>query len=170
MISLPRAVYSGFVFPLYHSWLSLHNRGMLRILVNIFQFFINIVQCSIVVKQQAFITSPSKAIFELFLREMLLLHSHLNHQCHWIKCCFKGFILIYVSIQAHYAVWSSSEPPQPFFSVKSFFFSGLTAGPTYRPLVRHSNPDTPLVQRHIYISTWSPVLLRDKPISVMLQE
>ena len=26
-----------------------------------------------------------------------------------------------------------------------FFFSGLTAGPTYRPLVRHSNPDTPLI-------------------------
>ena len=25
-----------------------------------------------------------------------------------------------------------------------FFFSGLTAGPTYRPPVRHSNPDTPL--------------------------
>jgi len=26
-----------------------------------------------------------------------------------------------------------------------FFFSGLAAGPTYHPPVRHSNPDTPLV-------------------------
>ena len=123
MISLPSAVYSGFVFPLYHSWLSLHNWGMLRILVNIFNFFINIVQCYIVVKRQAFVTSPSKAIFELFSREMQLLHSHLNHQCHWITCCFEGFILIYVSIQAHYVVWSSSGSPQPlFFGEVHFFF------------------------------------------------
>ena len=27
-----------------------------------------------------------------------------------------------------------------------FFFSGLMAGPTYRPPARHSNPDTPLLQ------------------------
>ena len=26
-----------------------------------------------------------------------------------------------------------------------FFFSGLMTGPTYRPLVRHSNADTPLL-------------------------
>ena len=140
MISLHNAVYSGFVFPLYHSWLSLHNWGMLWILVNIFQLFINIVQCYIVVKWQAFITSPSKAIFELFSREMLLLHSHLNHQCHRITCCFEGFILIYVSIQAHYVVWSSSEAPQPLFSAKSIFFSGLMAGPTYRPPVWSRHP------------------------------
>jgi hypothetical protein len=31
-----------------------------------------------------------------------------------------------------------------FFWQGPFFFSGLTAGPTYRPLVQHSNPDTPL--------------------------
>ena len=117
-----------FCIPLYHSWLSLHNWGMLRILVNIFQLFINVVQCYIVVKWQAFITSPSKAIFELFLREMLSLHSHLNHQCHRITGCFEGFILIYVSIQAHYVVWSSSEAPQPLFSAKSIFFSGLPTG------------------------------------------
>ena len=54
------------------------NRGMLRILVNIFQFFINIVQCYIVVKRQAFVTSPSKAIFKLFSREMLLLLSEIS--------------------------------------------------------------------------------------------
>ena len=84
MIFLPSAIYSGFVFPLYHSWLSLHNWGMLWILVNIFQFFINIVQCYIVLKWQAFVASPSKAIFELFLREMLLLHSHPDHQCYLI--------------------------------------------------------------------------------------
>ena len=36
--------------------------------------------------------------------------------------------------------------PTLFFLVRSnFFFSGLTAGPTYQPQVRHSNPDTPLV-------------------------
>ena len=144
MIFLPSAIYSGFVFPLYHSWLSLHNWGMLQILVNIFQLFINIVQCYIVVKWQAFITLPSKAIFELFSREMLSLHSHLNHQCRRITGCFEGFILIYVSIQAHYVVWSSSEAPQPLFSAKSIFFSGLTAGPTYQPPVWHSNPDAPL--------------------------
>ena len=120
-----------FCIPLYHIWLSLHNRGMLRILVNIFQFSINKVQCYIVVKWQAFVTSPSKAIFELF---SMLLHSHLDHQCHlifWRTCCFECFMLIYISIQAHYVVWSSSEPPQPLFSAKSiFFFSGLMAGPT----------------------------------------
>jgi hypothetical protein len=30
------------------------------------------------------------------------------------------------------------------FGEVQFFFSGLTAGPTYQPPVRHSNPDTPL--------------------------
>ena len=35
--------------------------------------------------------------------------------------------------------------PNPFLCKVQFFFSGLTAGPTYRPLVRHSNADTPLL-------------------------
>ena len=38
-------------------------------------------------------------------------------------------------------------PPASFlpnFRGSPFFFSGLTAGPTYRPPVRHSNADTPL--------------------------
>ena len=60
-------------------------------------------------------------------------------------------MLIYISIQAHYVVWSSSEPPQPLFSAT--FFSGLTAGPTYQPLVQHSNPDTPLYK--ILTCIWS---------------
>ena len=34
--------------------------------------------------------------------------------------------------------------PTSFFGEVLFFFSGLTAGPTYRPPVRHSNPDAPL--------------------------
>ena len=34
--------------------------------------------------------------------------------------------------------------PTSFFGEVHFFFSGLTAGPTYRPPVRHSNPDAPL--------------------------
>ena len=35
--------------------------------------------------------------------------------------------------------------PNLFFRQSPFFFSGLTAGPTYRPPVRHSNPDAPLM-------------------------
>ena len=101
-----------------------------------------VVQCYIVVKWQAFITSPSKAIFELFSREMLLLHSHFNHQCHRITCCFEGFILIYVSIQAHYVVWSSSEAPQPLFSAKSIFFFQVWR--LDLPTGLWSDPDTPL--------------------------
>ena len=34
--------------------------------------------------------------------------------------------------------------PTSFLGEVLFFFSGLTAGPTYQPPVRHSNPDTPL--------------------------
>ena len=34
--------------------------------------------------------------------------------------------------------------PTFFLGEVQFFFSGLEAGPTYRPPVRHSNPDTPL--------------------------
>ena len=34
--------------------------------------------------------------------------------------------------------------PTSFLGEVHFFFSGLPAGPTYRPLVRHSNPDAPL--------------------------
>ena len=34
--------------------------------------------------------------------------------------------------------------PNLFFKVKSIFFSGLLAGPTYWPLVQHSNPNSPL--------------------------
>ena len=73
---------------------------MLWTLVNIFQSSINIVKCYIRVKQQAFITSPSKAIF-------LLLHSHLNHWCLLVFGKMMNnmwFILIYILIQAHYVV------------------------------------------------------------------
>ena len=34
--------------------------------------------------------------------------------------------------------------PTSFLGEVHFFFSGLPAGPTYRPPVRHSNPDAPL--------------------------
>ena len=44
-------------------------------------------------------------------------------------------------LQAYSVVWTSQTL---FLGKVHFFFSGLTAGPTYRPLVRHSNPDTPL--------------------------
>ena len=36
--------------------------------------------------------------------------------------------------------------PNLFSGEGPFFFSGLTARPTYHPSVQHSNPDTPLVQ------------------------
>ena len=50
--------------------------------------------------------------------------------------------------QAYYVVLYSYGPPKPFFWGRSFFFSGLMAGPTYQPSVRHSNPDASLVSGH----------------------
>ena len=35
--------------------------------------------------------------------------------------------------------------PTSFSGEVLFFFSGLTARPTYQPLVQHSNADTPLL-------------------------
>ena len=48
--------------------------------------------------------------------------------------------------------------PNPFLGKVHFFFSGLTAGPTYRPLVRHSNADTPLVKKVINPPFFYPVV------------
>ena len=44
-------------------------------------------------------------------------------------------------LQFHHVVWTSQIL---FLGKVQFFFSGLTAGPTYQPLVQDSNPDTPL--------------------------
>ena len=61
--------------------------------------FINIVKCYKGIKQQTLVISPSKAIFWPFLREMLLLHSHREHQWHLVfakimnNMLFWGFIL-----------------------------------------------------------------------------
>ena len=40
--------------------------------------------------------------------------------------------------------YTRMDLPNLFSGEGPFFFSGLTAGPTYQPSVRHSNPDTPL--------------------------
>jgi len=45
-------------------------------------------------------------------------------------------------LQAYNIVWTSQTLV---FGKVQFFFSGLMAGPTYQPLVRHSNPDAPLI-------------------------
>ena len=89
----------------------------------------------------SFITSPSEAIFNLILS-----HSHLLTTIaisFWTKYrLFKCFTLIYytpTSLQCR------MDLPNPFFRQGPFFFSGLTAGPTHRPLVRHSNANTPLI-------------------------
>ena len=80
MISLPSVVYSGFGSPLYHRWLSLHNRGMLQILVNIFQSLINLVMCYKGVKNlNGRLLLPH--VPKPFSRTMLLSHSHFNHRC-----------------------------------------------------------------------------------------
>ena len=61
--------------------------------------FINIVKCYKGIKQQTLVISPSKAIFWPFSREMLLLHSHCEHQWHLAfakimnNMLFWGFIL-----------------------------------------------------------------------------
>ena len=45
-------------------------------------------------------------------------------------------------LQAHHVIWTSQIL---FLGKVQLFFSRLTAGPTYWPLVRDSNPDTPLI-------------------------
>ena len=87
---------------------------------------------------------------------MLLLHSHLEHHWHLIfakimnNMLFWGFILnLYTHTSSLCCMVLLGTPPTSFllnFRGSPFFFSGLTAGPTYRPPVRHSNPDTPLVR------------------------
>ena len=42
------------------------------------------------------------------------------------------------------------------FRGSPIFFSGLTAGPTYQPLVWHSNPNTPLPMKKLYMH---PIIL-----------
>ena len=163
MISLPVPFIRVLDSSKYHSWLSFHNRGMMRILVNIFQSSINIIK---------YYTSANGRLS--LLRLPMPFSIDFREKCcyctatsnidivsflvkEWITYCFKCCILIYILVQAYYAAWSSSEPPQPLFQVKSiFFFSGLTAEPTYRPPVRHSNPDAPL-EDHALTSWWSPL-------------
>jgi len=57
--------------------------------------------------------------------------------------------VLYVDLLYSYELTMLYGPPQDlpnlFFRRSPFFFSGLTAGPTYQPPVQHSNPDTPLV-------------------------
>ena len=86
-----------------------------------------------------------------FSREMLLLHSHLGHQCHLVFAKIMNNMLFILNPYTHTSSLCCmvllGTPPTSFlpnFRGSPFFFSGLTAGPTYRPLVRHSNPDTPL--------------------------
>ena len=52
-----------------------------------------------------------------------------------------------------------------------FFFSGLMTGPTYRPLVRHSNADTPLgvadnktVTVSHYTAVTAPLMVTGLPV------
>ena len=54
--------------------------------------------------------------------------------------------VLYVDLLYSYELIVLYGPPKPSFGRSPFFFfSGLMTGPTYRPLVRHSNPDTPLI-------------------------
>ena len=60
----------------------------------------------------------------------------MNKQAVWV---------LYVYLLNSYELIVSYGPPKPSFGRSPFFFSGLMTGPTYRPLVRHSNADTPLI-------------------------
>jgi hypothetical protein len=75
----------------------------------------------------------------------------LDHQCHLLfgKIMNNQAVrVLYVDLLYSYELTVLYRPPwdlpNHFLGEVLFFFSGLTAGPTYQPLVRHSNPDTPL--------------------------
>ena len=76
---------------------------------------------------------------------------HQCNQCHLFLGKImnkKGYLsALCWSIKLLYVLWTGMDLPNPFFGKVLFFFLGLTAGPTYRPLVWHSNPDTPLLSR-----------------------
>ena len=72
----------------------------------------------------------AKIMNNLFWGFMLNLYTHASS-----LCCM---VLLGTSPTSFY--WILGEV--------QFFFSGLSAGPTYRPPVRHSNPDTPLLTAH----------------------
>ena len=84
-----------------------------------------------------------------FPREMLLSHSHLDDRCHLGKIMNKPVISnaifdLYTPTSLPCRMVLLGTFPTFFLGEVLFFFSGLEAGPTYRPPVRHSNPDTPL--------------------------
>ena len=111
-----------------------------------------------------------------FSREMLLLHSHLGHQCHLVFAKIMNNMLFILNPYTHTSSLCCmvllGTPPTSFllnFRGSPFFFSGLTAGPTYRPLVRHSNPDTPLPSALFHhTNLWSPWRLLSGYICSML--
>ena len=81
----------------------------------------------------------------------MLLHSHLNHRCLLVFGKIMNNMLFWVLYIDLYTRTSSlccmvllGTSPTSFLGEVHFFFSGLPAGPTYWPPVRHSNPDTPL--------------------------
>ena len=82
--------------------------------------------------------------------------------------------VLYVDLLYSYELIVLYGPPKPSFGRSPFFFSGLMTGPTYRPLVRHSNADTPL-QLGLLISSlrrknwhriffWSIIILKRKSL------
>ena len=93
---------------------------------------------------------------------MLLLHSHCEHQWHLVfakimnNMLFWGFILkLYTHTSSVCCMVLLGTSPTSFllnFRGSHFLFSGLTAGPTYRPPVWHSNPDTPLLVKRSQLS------------------
>ena len=83
MISLPSVVYSGFGFPLYQVIVT-PQLGHVANPCEYISISINIVKCYKGIKQQTLVISPSKAICWSFSREMLLLHSHGEHQWHLV--------------------------------------------------------------------------------------
>ena len=136
---------------LFRFWIppvpQLNNRSMLQILVNIFQSSKNIVKCYRGVKWQDFFTSPSKAIFENNAVIAQSLQSSMS-SCFGKIMSNPLFQVFYINL---YTPTSSlgcmallKTSPTSFLGEVQFFFSGLTAEPTYWLTVWHSNPNTPL--------------------------
>ena len=140
--------FPGFGFPPVPYLIVVPQSGHVAILVNIFNSSIHTVKCYKGVKKfkwQAFVTKLQ------FSRTMLLSQSHFDHRCHPVFdkiMNYKLFRVLYIDIYTPtsslcYMVLLETFPTY-FLGEVQFFFSGLMVGPTYRPPVRHSDPDTPL--------------------------
>ena len=84
MISLPSAVFSGFGYPFYH-WSTVDCHSTIGHVANPCEYIPTLYKYSWVLyrcKMAGFCYLTFQKLF--FLREILLLHSHLDYQCHLI--------------------------------------------------------------------------------------